>query len=260
MMMYRNIRCIELLKAKKMNNIKTYTPLEKNMNQHSNGNNQANNQANNPDVIINKDIQNISEVVEKNPVNQPLVAVYCGSRLGNDAVYEQAARELGTALAQNGLGLVYGGASIGLMGAVADSVIGSGAQVVGVIPNFMLDHEIAHNDLTYLHLTDTMHTRKAIMAEYADAFITLPGGLGTLEEIMEIATWRQLYQHEKPMIILNINGYYDRLIEHLKYTAEQGFMKAEDLTRLVVCNDIQAAIDVLRAVVKIDENVDTDKI
>ncbi|WP_230659361.1 TIGR00730 family Rossman fold protein [Psychrobacter sp. I-STPA10] len=211
-------------------------------------------------VIINKDVDNVSAAVKKDQLHQPLVAVYCGSRLGKDGVYEQAAKELGSALAKNGLGLVYGGASIGLMGAVADSVIAGGAQAVGVIPTFMLDHEIAHSNLTFLHLTDTMHTRKAIMAEYADAFITLPGGLGTLEEIMEIATWRQLYQHEKPMIILNINGYYDRLIEHLKFTAEQGFMRAEDLTRLIVCNDIQAAIDVLSAVVTIEQSVDTDKI
>ncbi|MBO6224335.1 MAG: TIGR00730 family Rossman fold protein, partial [Psychrobacter sp.] len=120
-------------------------------------------------------------------------------------------------------------------------------------------HEIAHAQLTRLHLTDTMHTRKTVMAEYADAFITLPGGLGTLEEIMEIATWRQLYQHEKPMIILNINGFYDRMIEHLKHTTEQGFMKQEDLDRLVVCNTIDEAIDLLKTVVKINDDVDTEK-
>ena len=189
----------------------------------------------------------------------PLVAVYCGSRLGNDEVYEQAARELGSALADNGMGLVYGGASIGLMGAVADEVIKGGAEAVGVIPTFMLKHEIAHEQLTRLHLTDTMHTRKTVMAEYADAFITLPGGLGTLEEIMEIATWRQLYQHEKPMIILNINGFYDRMIEHLKYTTEQGFMKQQDLDRLVVCNTINEAIEMLQTVVTINDHVDTEK-
>jgi len=171
----------------------------------------------------------------------------------------EAARELGVALADNGMGLVYGGASIGLMGAVADEVIRGGAEAVGVIPTFMLKHEIAHEQLTRLHLTDTMHTRKTVMAEYADAFITLPGGLGTLEEIMEIATWRQLYQHEKPMIILNINGFYDRMIEHLKYTTEQGFMKQEDLERLVVCNTIGDAIDLLQTMVKIDAAVNTEK-
>ncbi|MBA6244241.1 MULTISPECIES: TIGR00730 family Rossman fold protein [Psychrobacter] len=211
------------------------------------------------DVITSKDITNIEKAVDKSALSMPLVAVYCGSRLGNGDVYEQAARELGSALANNGMGLVYGGASIGLMGAVADEVINGGAQAVGVIPTFMLKHEIAHEQLTRLHLTDTMHTRKTVMAEYADAFITLPGGLGTLEEIMEIATWRQLYQHEKPMIILNINGFYDRMIEHLKYTTEQGFMKQQDLDRLVVCNTISEAIDMLQTVVTIDDAVDTEK-
>lgn len=211
------------------------------------------------EVITSQDIHNIEQAVDKSVLSMPLVAVYCGSRLGNSEVYEQAARELGLALAENGLGLVYGGASIGLMGAVADEVIQNGAQAVGVIPTFMLKHEIAHEQLTRLHLTDTMHTRKTVMAEYADAFITLPGGLGTLEEIMEIATWRQLYQHEKPMIILNINGFYDRMIEHLKHTTEQGFMKQEDLDRLVVCNTIGDAIDLLKTVVKIHDEVDTEK-
>ena len=211
------------------------------------------------EVITSQDITNIEKAVDKSALTMPLVAVYCGSRLGNDVIYEQAARELGVALADNGMGLVYGGARIGLMGAVADEVIRGGAEAVGVIPTFMLKHEIAHEQLTRLHLTDTMHTRKTVMAEYADAFITLPGGLGTLEEIMEIATWRQLYQHEKPMIILNINGFYDRMIEHLKYTTEQGFMKQEDLERLVVCNTIGDAIDLLQTMVKIDAAVNTEK-
>lgn len=211
------------------------------------------------EVITSQDIAHIEKAVDKSTLSMPLVAVYCGSRLGNSDIYEQAARDLGHALAENGMGLVYGGASIGLMGAVADEVIKGGAQAVGVIPTFMLKHEIAHQDLTRLHLTDTMHTRKTVMAEYADAFITLPGGLGTLEEIMEIATWRQLYQHEKPMIILNINGFYDRLVEHLQYTTEQGFMKPEDLERLVVCNTIDEAIELLRVVVTIDQPVDTDR-
>lgn len=211
-------------------------------------------------TITSKDVEHVSDVVDKSSIKQPLVAVYCGSRMGNNPVYEAAARELGEALAKNDMGLVYGGASIGLMGAVADTVISGGAHAVGVIPTFMLDHEIAHEGLTRLHLTDTMHTRKAIMAEYADAFITLPGGLGTLEEIMEIATWRQLYQHEKPMVILNINGFYDPLIEHLKHTAAEGFMKQEDIERLVVCDDIESAVALLDKLVHIDDPVATHKI
>ncbi len=213
----------------------------------------------NYEVITSSDISNIEQAVDKSSLTMPLVAVYCGSRLGNSDIYERAAHELGSALANNGMGLVYGGASIGLMGAVADEVITSGAEAVGVIPTFMLKHEIAHQGLTRLHLTDTMHTRKTVMAEYADAFITLPGGLGTLEEIMEIATWRQLYQHEKPMIILNIEGFYDRMIEHLKFTTEQGFMKQQDLDRLIVCNTIEEAIERLQTIVIIDEPVDIDK-
>ncbi len=213
----------------------------------------------NYEVITSNDISNIEQAVDKSSLSMPLVAVYCGSRSGNSEIYEQAARELGSALARNGLGLVYGGASIGLMGTVADEVIKGDAQAVGVIPTFMLKHEIAHQGLTRLHLTDTMHTRKTVMAEYADAFITLPGGLGTLEEIMEIATWRQLYQHEKPMIILNINGFYDRMLEHLKFTTEQGFMKQQDLERLVVCNTIGEAIELLQTIVTIDDEVDTKK-
>ena len=211
------------------------------------------------EVITSQDITNIEKAVDKSALTMPLVAVYCGSRLGNNEVYEQAARELGRELADNGMGLVYGGASIGLMGAVADEVIQGGAQAVGVIPTFMLKHEIAHEQLTRLHLTDTMHTRKTVMAEYADAFIPLPGGLGTLAEMLEIATWSQLSQHEKPKIILNINGFYDRMIEHLKYTADQGFMKQEDLERLVVCNSISEAIDMLKTVVTIEGAVDTEK-
>ncbi len=213
----------------------------------------------NYEVITSQEIANIEQAIDRSSLAMPLVAVYCGSRLGNSEIYEKAARDLGSALAESGMGLVYGGASIGLMGAVADGVINGGAQAVGVIPTFMLKHEIAHEGLTRLHLTDTMHTRKTVMAEYADAFITLPGGLGTLEEIMEIATWRQLYQHEKPMIILNINGFYNALVEHLKYTTEQGFMKQEDLDRLVVCNTINEAIDLLQKVVRINDAVNTTK-
>lgn len=204
--------------------------------------------------------KSILEAVDKSALRQPLVAVYCGSRMGKDKVYEDAARELGRSLAENGFGLVYGGASIGLMGAVADEAINHGSDAVGVIPTFMLEHEIAHQGLTKLHVTDTMHTRKAIMAEYADAFVTLPGGLGTLEEIMEIATWRQLYQHEKPMIIMNINGFYDRLIDHLRFTVEQGFMKQQDFERLVVCDTVAEAVDLLHHVVQINDPIATHKI
>lgn len=212
------------------------------------------------DVITSKQISDVKQIVKLDDIQVPLIAVYCGSRLGNHPSYEQTARELGKDLVTAGYGLVYGGAVIGCMGAVADGVIENGGVAVGVIPEFMLGREIAHEGLARLHLTDTMHTRKALMAEYASAFITLPGGLGTLEEIMEIATWRQLYQHEKPMIILNVNGFYDKLIEHLQFTVEQGFMKAEDMQRLIVCNTVDEAIALLKPIVKMPDNMNVNKI
>ena len=212
------------------------------------------------DIITSKEMSDIAQIVKLHDIDVPLVAVYCGSRKGNDPVYVQSAHELGRALVEAGLGLVYGGAVIGCMGAVADGVIEKNGIAVGVIPEFMMDREVAHGGLTRLHLTDTMHTRKAIMAEYASAFITLPGGLGTLEEIMEIATWRQLYQHEKPMIILNINGFYDKLVEHLQFTAEQGFMKPEDLQQLIVCNTVADAIELLKPIVKMPDTMNVNKI
>lgn len=211
-------------------------------------------------TITSQDMHKLSEIVDKSILSVPLVAVYCGSRMGNSPVYQQSAHELGNALVDNGLGLVYGGASIGLMGTVADAVMEKNGEVVGVIPSFMLEREVAHDNLTKLHLTDTMHTRKAIMAEYADAFITLPGGLGTLEEIMEIATWRQLYQHEKPMIILNVNGYYDRLIEHLRFSVDEGFISGQDLEHLLVCNDVESAIEALQASVLITDDFHADRL
>lgn len=212
------------------------------------------------DIITYDYLPQIRAQQQREPLPVPLVAVYCGSRVGSASIYAESAYELGAALVAHGYGLVYGGAVIGCMGAVADGVIDSGGVAVGVIPEFMLGREVAHARLTRLHLTDTMHTRKAIMAEYASAFITLPGGLGTLEEIMEIATWRQLYQHDKPMLILNINGFYDRLIEHLHVTVEQGFMQPADLTRLVVCHTIDEAVAALPPIIKMDDDLDVDKI
>ncbi len=202
----------------------------------------------------------LSEVIDKSELTMPLVAVYCGSRVGNNPIYAETAEKLGKALAENGLGLVYGGASIGLMGKVADGVLASNAQAVGVIPSFMLQREVAHKNLTKLHLTDTMHTRKAVMAEYADAFIALAGGLGTLEEILEIATWQQLFQHKKPMILLNINGYYNHLIEHLRFSVDEGFISGEDMEKLLVCEDIDSAIEALQNSVFVKDELRMDRI
>lgn len=212
-----------------------------------------------PSTILSKDIANIKQVIDFQSIKQPLVAVYCGSRMGNNPIYERVATELGEAIAKANLGLVYGGACVGLMGAVADGVLRENGTVVGVIPEFMLDKELAHQGLTRLHLTDTMHTRKAVMAEYASAFVTLAGGLGTLEEIMEMATWRQLYQHEKPMIILNTDNFYYHMITHLKCVVKEGFMKPEDFDRLIVCDTVAQVISLLTPIVKIKDDIDVGK-
>lgn len=167
---------------------------------------------------------------------QTLIALYCGSRAGSNPIYREKAIQLAKGIAEHGFGIVYGGASIGLMGQVADSVIEHGGEVVGVIPEFMLDYEIAHNTLTELHVVKTMHQRKALMAERASAFVALPGGLGTFEEILEVATWGQLNQHQKPMIIYNVNGFYDALIAQLDHAVKEGFLPAQHRAKLIVCD------------------------
>ena len=167
---------------------------------------------------------------------QPLIALYCGSRSGNKPIYQEKAIALAQGLAKQGFGLVYGGASIGLMGQVADAMISHGGEAVGVIPEFMLDYEIAHHQLTELHVVQTMHERKALMAERASAFVALPGGLGTFEEILEVATWGQLNQHQKPMMNYNVNGFYDALITQLDHAVEEGFLPPQHRANLIVCN------------------------
>ena len=167
---------------------------------------------------------------------QPLIALYCGSRSGNKPIYQEKAIALAQGLAKQGFGLVYGGASIGLMGQVADAMISHGGEAVGVIPEFMLDYEIAHHQLTELHVVQTMHERKALMAERASAFVALPGGLGTFEEILEVATWRQLNKHQKPMMIYNVNGFYDALITQLDHAVEEGFLPPQHRAKVIVCN------------------------
>lgn len=176
---------------------------------------------------------------------QKLIALYCGSRNGNNPVYKNAAIQLAQILAESGFGAVYGGASIGLMGQVADTVLQYGGEVVGVIPQFMLDYEIANDKLTELHIVDTMHTRKALMAERASAFIALPGGLGTFEEILEIATWGQLNQHQKPMIIYNVNGFYDHLVAQLDHAVKEGFLPLQHRAKLLLCQYPQQIMDIL---------------
>lgn len=177
---------------------------------------------------------------------QPLIALYCGSRSGNNPIYQEKAIALAQGLAENGFGLVYGGASIGLMGQVANAVVQHGGEAVGVIPEFMLDYEIAHNDLTELHVVRTMHERKAMMAERASAFVALPGGLGTFEEILEIATWGQLNQHQKPMMLYNVNGFYDALITQLDHAVLEGFLPPQHRAKLIVCNSSKQIFSALK--------------
>lgn len=177
---------------------------------------------------------------------QKLVALYCGSRFGNNPIYKEKAIQLSESIAQKGFGIVYGGASIGLMGQVADSVMQAGGEVVGVIPEFMLDYEIAHSALTELHVVKTMHERKAMMAERASAFVALPGGLGTFEEILEIATWGQLNQHQKPMIIYNVNGFYDPLIAQLDHAVQEGFLPPQHRAKVIICNHADQILSAIK--------------
>ncbi|TCM68791.1 hypothetical protein EC844_104167 [Acinetobacter calcoaceticus] len=177
---------------------------------------------------------------------QVLIALYCGSRPGHNPIYSQSAIELANEIALRGFGIVYGGASIGLMGQVADSVVQSGGEVVGVIPEFMLDYEIAHHNLTELHIVQSMHERKALMADRASAFVALPGGLGTFEEILEVATWGQLNQHQKPMVLYNVNGFYDCLIAQLDHATEEGFLPPQHRAKLIVCNTLEHVFDVIQ--------------
>jgi len=177
---------------------------------------------------------------------QSLVALYCGSRTGNKPIYRDKAIELAQHIATQGFGIVYGGASIGLMGQVADTVLEHSGEVVGVIPEFMLDYEIAHHRLTELHVVQTMHERKALMAERASAFIALPGGLGTFEEILEIATWGQLNQHQKPMIIYNVNRFYDALIAQLDHAVEEGFLPPQHRAKVIVCETLEQISSVIK--------------
>lgn len=162
------------------------------------------------------------------------VCIYCGSRAGHDPALSRAADEMGRALAAAGLGLVYGGGNIGLMGRVADAALAGGAEVIGVIPRHLQDKEIGHTGVTRLITVPDMHERKRVMAEWSDAFVAMPGGVGTLEELFEIFTWRQLDLHIKPVGLLNTAGFYDHLLRFLDQVVEAGFLRREQLNALTV--------------------------
>ncbi|MEX1222205.1 MAG: TIGR00730 family Rossman fold protein [Idiomarina sp.] len=162
------------------------------------------------------------------------VCVYCGSNPGRQPAYLAAADTLAQALVERNLQLVYGGAKLGIMGALADRVLALGGQVIGVIPEDLVNKEIAHTGLTKLHVTKSMHERKTMMVELADAFVAMPGGVGTLEELFEVWTWAQLGLHEKPCGLFNVAGYFDSLSEFLAHTVAEEFVKAPHLDMLFV--------------------------
>lgn len=171
------------------------------------------------------------------------ITVFCGSSSGTDDIYRSQAALLGQALARRGIELVYGGANVGLMGAVADGVLNGGGKVIGVMPGFLTSKEIAHEHLTELVIVGTMHERKARMNELCDGIIALPGGFGTLEEFFEMLTWAQLGLHKKPVAILNINGFYDPLNDLLQAMTDKGFLKEANRQMLLIGDHIDELLD-----------------
>jgi len=174
------------------------------------------------------------------------VCVFCGSQAGARPEYVELARALGALVAHRGLALVYGGGHVGMMGAVADAALFNGGKVIGVIPDHLMRPEVAHQGLTELVVVDSMHTRKRIMAERADAFIVLPGGYGTLEEMFEMITWLQLRLHAKPVGVINIEGYFDRLLAFLRHGAAEGFIRQEFRDLLIVEGTPELLLERLR--------------
>ncbi|MGN4127758.1 TIGR00730 family Rossman fold protein [Lysinibacillus sphaericus] len=174
------------------------------------------------------------------------IAVYCGSGLGVNPIYAEKAEELGTILAQNGHGVVYGGSKTGLMGKVADAVLTAGGEVIGVMPTHLQKREVAHASLTEIHFVESMHIRKAKMVELADAFIALPGGGGTMDEYFEVFTWAQIGLHEKPVILYNVNGFYDALLQHFTRMLEEGFIRTEQKSLIRVAMTPEEALEIIK--------------
>jgi uncharacterized protein (TIGR00730 family) len=173
------------------------------------------------------------------------VCVYAGSSAGAKPQYADAARALARTLCARRRGIVFGGSRAGLMGALADEALARGGEVIGVIPRYLVEREVAHRSLTDLHVVGTMHERKALMAELADAFVALPGGIGTLEELVEMLTWAQLGLHAKPIGIVNVDGYYDNLLAFLQHAVGEGFLSPATRKRLVVEADPATLLDEL---------------
>ena len=174
------------------------------------------------------------------------ITVFCGSSFGSDEIYKEQAVLLGQTLAKQNIQLIYGGANVGLMGAVADGVLLEGGKVIGVLPHFLQSKEIAHQDLTELILVETMHERKTKMNDLCDGVIVLPGGYGTLEEFFEMITWAQLGLHKKPIAILNINGFYDDLIKLVQNMVDKGFLKQINQEMLLVSDSIDELLEKMK--------------
>jgi uncharacterized protein (TIGR00730 family) len=171
------------------------------------------------------------------------ICVFCGASAGARAAYFEAASAFGAACARRGLGIVYGGGKVGLMGAVADGALAAGGEVIGVIPQELVDRELAHGGVTVLHIVSSLHERKALMAELGDGFAALPGGFGTLDELMEQLTWSQLGLHAKPVGLLDVEGYWRPLIALARHATEEGFVREADLAAIAVAEDADALLD-----------------
>lgn len=187
------------------------------------------------------------------------VCVFCGSRLGNQPIYQESAKLLGKLIVEHGFNLVYGGANIGIMGLLADTVLIHGGKVTGVMPRFLANQEVAHTQLSQMHLVTSMHERKQKMSELSDAFITLPGGIGTFEEFFEITTWAQLDLHQKPVSLLNINGYYDLLIQFINHSINQGFFRKETRDLVLVESSPETLLQKLKEFPESDAGFDQSK-
>ncbi len=170
------------------------------------------------------------------------IAVFCGSSLGASDAYKEGAIKLGKEMADQGITLIYGGSSVGLMGALADTVLENGGEAIGVIPQTLVDREVAHHSLTELHIVNTMHERKAKMAELADAFVTMPGGAGTMEEFFEVYTWAQIGIHEKPFGLYNVNQYYTPLISLFDHMVTEKFLSQENRDMVMIDKDAEALL------------------
>lgn len=173
------------------------------------------------------------------------IAVFCASAMGVDPEYREAAQELGAILGQRGIGLIYGGSNVGLMEVVATACLAHGGRVVGVIPEVLVDKEVAHHGITELHVVDTMHTRKRLMGEKADAFLILPGGFGTMEEMFEVLAWQTLGLHTKRIVLLNTAGFYDALLTWLDHAVSQGLLKQGSRNILLSASTVSEALSLL---------------